>query len=176
MPPEDRAGHGRRSRAVAVTPATSAWTGLRALSASPGRVAGVRVLRGADASRAVFDRASAVVMVRRPEAGDRVYEVVVFFADGREPLPLGPLMDDTEIIAHWRRMAAGLGLPMLVQRPDGSLFAPYDQIGRVLLGPLRYRRRNATLSRRRPRFLQWRKPARMPDSAWSTRPDSSPGR
>ena len=39
---------------------------------------------------------------------------------------------------------------------------PYPQLGRVLLGPTRRRRRHGLLCHRRPRFLTRRKAARFP--------------
>ncbi len=112
----------------------------------------------------VLPGACGVVLARRPEVGPDMFQVVVVSRNGRLPVPVGPLMDDCEIVAHWRRVAEDLGLRLLVERMEGGLFAPYEQIGRVRLGPFRYRRRNATLSRRRPRFLQRRKTARLTES------------
>jgi hypothetical protein len=55
--------------------------------------------------------------------------------------------DDETLIALWRRQAADLGLPLLVEGPDGRTFPMAPQ-----LGPFP-RRFGHALSRRRPRFL-----------------------
>jgi hypothetical protein len=45
---------------------------------------------------------------------------------------------------------------------DGDVSQPFQQIGRLQLGPVRIRRGKAVLSGRRPRFLVRRKTARLP--------------
>ena len=60
--------------------------------------------------------------------------------------------DDVEIVALWRACARDLGLPALVESEPG-LYERADAAGRA---PPQ-RRRNATLTRRRPRFLSRRR-------------------
>ena len=68
--------------------------------------------------------------------------------------------DEEEIVAVWRRLGQESGLPLMIQNPDGSLVAPYPQIGPLALGDVRQRRRHGLLSGRRPRFLTRRKTGR----------------
>ena len=49
----------------------------------------------------------------------------------------------------------------MLEREDGVILTAYDQMGCVVLGSLRLRRRNAALMRRRPRFLTRRKVGRI---------------
>jgi hypothetical protein len=74
---------------------------------------------------------------------------------------LGPF-DEDEIVAAWRALGAASGLPLLVERPDGGLDAPFAQVGPLAVGPVRIRRRHGLLNGRRPRFLVRRKPGRFP--------------
>ena len=74
---------------------------------------------------------------------------------------LGPF-DEDEIVAAWRALGAASGLPLLVERVDGGLDAPFSQVGPVALGPIRIRRRHGLLNNRRPRFLVRRKTGRFP--------------
>jgi hypothetical protein len=95
------------------------------------------------------------------EGANEIFRIMLATEDGREILDLGPFGDD-DAIAIWRSLGASTGLPMVIVGRDGRLYRPYDQIGRLMLGPARQRRRFAPLSRRRPRFLIRRKSARMP--------------
>jgi hypothetical protein len=74
---------------------------------------------------------------------------------------LGPF-DQDDIVAVWRSLGASSGLPLMVERPDGGLDAPYAQVGPLPLGAVRIRRRHGLLSGRRPRFLVRRKTGRLP--------------
>jgi hypothetical protein len=74
---------------------------------------------------------------------------------------LGPF-DQDDIVAVWRSLGASSGLPLMVERPDGGLDAPYAQVGPLPIGAVRIRRRHGLLSGRRPRFLVRRKTARLP--------------
>jgi hypothetical protein len=69
--------------------------------------------------------------------------------------------DDSEVIAVWRRAGSCLGLPLLIVGMDGGLGVVSPQLGLTALGPTRPRRRNATLSKRRPRMMMRRKPGRF---------------
>lgn len=94
------------------------------------------------------------------EAGE-TFRIVVVAQDGREMMVLGPFGDE-DAIAIWRSIGAASGLPLVIVGRDGRLHMAYDQIGPVLLGPVRMRRRFSPLSLRRPRFLIRRKSARLP--------------
>ena len=74
---------------------------------------------------------------------------------------LGPF-DQDDIVAVWRSLGASSGLPLMVERPDGGLDAPYAQVGPLPLGAVRTRRRHGLLSGRRPRFLVRRRTGRLP--------------
>ncbi len=74
---------------------------------------------------------------------------------------LGQFEED-EVVAVWRRLAAQTGLLLMLENPDGSLSAPYPQVGAVQLGAIRIRRRHGLLNGRRPRFLTRRKTGRQP--------------
>jgi hypothetical protein len=52
---------------------------------------------------------------------------------------------------------------MMIETSDGAVQAPFPQIGRLALGPIRIRRSHGATASRRPRFLRRRKTARMPD-------------
>jgi len=74
---------------------------------------------------------------------------------------LGPF-DQDDIVAVWRALGASSGLPLMVERPDGGLDAPFAQVGPLPLGAVRIRRRHGLLSGRRPRFLVRRRTGRLP--------------
>ena len=74
---------------------------------------------------------------------------------------LGPF-DQDDIVAVWRALGASSGLPLMVERPDGGLDAPYAQVGPLPLGAVRIRRRHGLLNGRRPRFLVRRRTGRLP--------------
>jgi hypothetical protein len=95
------------------------------------------------------------------EADAELFQVVVVGEKGATLLVLGPFPGD-EAIAIWRSLAATSGLPLVIEGRDGRLHVPYEQIGRMPLGPIRIRRRFAVLSGRRPRFLVRRKAGRLP--------------
>jgi len=126
-----------------------------------GGVMGGAVLAGLPALAPLTRGADGVLMRPAPDEGFYILEVI--FADGRTPLVLGPAFCEWEVVALWRRAGATLGLALLVQALDGRIVAPWGQIGHVRLGPLRYRRRSATMVRRRPNFLRRRKVARLPE-------------
>jgi hypothetical protein len=95
-------------------------------------------------------------------AGDGEHFHLVVLDGGNAPLlVLGPFTDE-DVVAEWRRLAAASGLSAKIQLPNGSVLNPYPQVGRVLLGSTRQRRRHGLLARRRPRFLTRRKTGRFP--------------
>ena len=89
------------------------------------------------------------------------FHLVVLDAGNAPLLRFGPFPEE-DVVAEWRRLAASSGLSAKIQLPNGSVLSPYPQLGRVLLGPTRQRRRHGLLARRRPRFLTRRKTARFP--------------
>jgi hypothetical protein len=87
--------------------------------------------------------------------------VEVVDRDGTMLVRLGPF-DQDDIVAVWRALGASSGLPLMVERPDGGLDAPYAQVGPLPLGAVRIRRRHGLLNGRRPRFLVRRRTGRLP--------------
>jgi hypothetical protein len=104
-------------------------------------------------------RAAAVAM--RAVGGGEHYELVLLDAANAPLLAFGRYSED-DIVAEWRRLANASGLALKIQLPNGAVMTPYPQLGRVLLGPTRRRRRHGLLAHRRPRFLTRRKAARFP--------------
>lgn len=102
------------------------------------------------------------VRLAADDAFGESFELVLVHATPERSLVVG-VFDADEIIASWRAFAATSGLPLLLERSDGTLEAAYDQMGRVRLGQIRIRRRHGLLNGRRPRFLVRRKTARLPD-------------
>jgi Family of unknown function (DUF6101) len=72
-------------------------------------------------------------------------------------------LDEDQVVAAWRGLARDTGLPMLVEKADGTIEAPYPQLGHLALGPVKIRRAHGALRHRRPRFLSRRKTARLAD-------------
>ncbi len=105
------------------------------------------------AGRTVASGARGVLLSRiEGEDGDARFAVTIVFEAGREATPLLIAADDVDIIARWRRYAEDLGLPLLIEDQSGRILAPWAQMGRVVLGPRRQRRRSAALAGRRPSF------------------------
>jgi hypothetical protein len=102
-------------------------------------------------------RASAVAM---RAAGGEHYELLLLDEANAPLLALGRYAEE-DVVAEWRRLASSSGLILKIQLPNGAVMTPYPQLGRVLLGPTRRRRRHGLLSHR-PRFLTRRKTARFP--------------
>lgn len=121
------------------------------------RIAGVRILRGSADWKGVALR---LADSRDGDAeADELFEIVLTSGDGRS-VRIATLAAE-EAIAVWRACGAATGKPLLLEAVDGSLSAPYPQIGRVAVGPFSYRRRYGFLKGRRPRFLMRRKVARL---------------
>ncbi len=114
---------------------------------------------GPMAAGATVARGALGVMLSRKEGldGADCYEVSIVFAEGRTPTPILFAVDDSDVVARWRRYAADLGLPMMIEDAAGTRLAPWGQIGRVSLGEVRLRRRSAAVARRRPLFLTRRR-------------------
>ena len=74
---------------------------------------------------------------------------------------LGPFTEE-DVVAVWRDLSAKAGLTRMIVREDGAVIPVSQQVGRLILGPTRVRRRHAGLGARRPRFLARRKTGRLP--------------
>ena len=110
---------------------------------------------GPMAAGATVARGALGVMLSRKAGldGTDCFEVAIVFAEGRTPTPILFAVDDSDVVARWRRYAADLGLPMMIEDAGGTVLAPWGQLGRVQLGQVRVRRRSAAVARRRPLFL-----------------------
>ncbi len=130
------------TRPIDAHPTAMTWAGYGPMAA------GATVARGA----------LGVMLSRRPSLdGSDCFEVSIVFAEGRTPTPILFSVDDSDVVARWRRYAADLGLPLMIEDAEGTHHAPWGQIGRVSLGAIRIRRRSAVVARRRPRFLTRRR-------------------
>jgi hypothetical protein len=89
------------------------------------------------------------------------FSLILVDADGDVLQRLGSFEED-DVVAVWRDIAARAGLVRMIVREDGLLVPVSQQIGRLILGQVRIRRRHAGLGRRRPRFLARRKTGRLP--------------
>ncbi|WP_460449207.1 DUF6101 family protein [Alsobacter sp. SYSU BS001988] len=127
-----------------------------------GRLADM-VVAGPFAGRRTIARGASGVLLSQSGVAADLYDISMVYADGRGPAVLVSAQDDSAVVAQWRKTAMAFGLPLLVMRDDGAVLQPYEHCGAVTVGPFRYRRRNATLRRRRPRFLQRRKCGRLPE-------------
>jgi hypothetical protein len=93
--------------------------------------------------------------------GSDRFTLILVDAEGGELQRLGSF-DEADVVAVWRDIAARAGLVRMIVREDGILVPVTQQIGRLILGQVRIRRRHAGLGRRRPRFLARRKTGRLP--------------
>lgn len=89
------------------------------------------------------------------------FALLLVDAEGEVLMRLGSFTEE-DVVAQWRDLAAKGGLARMLLREDGSLVPVSRQIGRLALGRSRQRRRNGSLSGRRPRFLTRRKATRLP--------------
>jgi Family of unknown function (DUF6101) len=72
-------------------------------------------------------------------------------------LGLSVTEDPNEVAEDWQAWARALDLPLLVIGQDGSVGEPLAQIGGVIIGAPKPRRRHSYFAGRRPRFLTRRK-------------------
>lgn len=93
--------------------------------------------------------------------GSDRFTLILVDAEGEVLQRLGSFEED-DVVAVWRDIAARAGLVRMIVREDGLLVPVSQQIGRLILGQVRIRRRHAGLGRRRPRFLTRRKTGRLP--------------
>lgn len=94
-------------------------------------------------------------------AGADRFSLILVDVEGEELHRLGSF-DEDDVVAIWRDIAARAGLVRMIVREDGILVPVTEQIGRLILGRVRIRRRHAGLGGRRPRFLARRKTGRLP--------------
>lgn len=106
------------------------------------------------------EAASLALRVAPVDAGE-MFEIAILDRDRRTLIHFGPFPEE-DVVATWRGMGASSGLELVIQRGDGTVERPYEQIGRVQLGHIRVRRRHGSAGRRRPRFLVRRKTGRLP--------------
>ncbi len=93
--------------------------------------------------------------------GEDRFALLLVDGEGEVAMRLGPFPEE-DVVAVWRNIASKGGLARMLLREDGSLVPVSQQLGPVVLGKGRQRRRHASLSGRRPRFLVRRKTARLP--------------
>ncbi|MFK5598905.1 DUF6101 family protein [Methylobacterium sp. HMF5984] len=93
--------------------------------------------------------------------GEDRFNLCLVDAAGAVVARLGPFCEE-EVVAIWRELAARTGLPRMIVREDGVLATVSAQVGRLMLGKTRIRRRHGSLGDRRPRFLVRRKTGRLP--------------
>ncbi|KQQ14686.1 hypothetical protein ASF53_08655 [Methylobacterium sp. Leaf123] len=93
--------------------------------------------------------------------GEDRFSLLLIDGEGEVTMQLGPFPEE-DVVAVWRDISTTGGLARMLLREDGSIVPVSQQLGPVVLGKGRQRRRHAALSGRRPRFLVRRKPARLP--------------
>lgn len=120
------------------------------------RLGPVRILRGGPGWRGV-----ALRLVGGAAGDDERFELALTAGDGRSVTVA--VLDQEDAVAVWRDFGRVSGLPLLLETADGAISEPYPQLGRLVLGPIRIRRRHAFLAGRRPRFLTRRKTGRLPE-------------
>ncbi len=103
----------------------------------------------------------AVRMAATDTAGGLEVVVELLHEDPQLTLPLIVADEPEDIAADWQAWGHALNLPLLVIEQDGTVKAPLEQIGSLILGAPRPRRRHSFFAGRRPRFLARRKPGRF---------------
>lgn len=93
--------------------------------------------------------------------GEERFHILLVDAEDKTLQQLGPFTEE-DVVARWRDLANQAGLVRMIVREDGALVPVSQQIGRLMLGRIRIRRRHAGLGARRPRFLARRKTGRLP--------------
>lgn len=145
IPDEDGAVHPMRADGTGVCFVASALPVL-------GRQAG---------ATPAFGIALAYAAATAETCGADAFNLILVDAGGEEVQRLGSFHED-DVVALWRDIAARAGLVRMIVREDGVLAPVTQQLGRVMLGRVRIRRRHAGLGSRRPRFLVRRKTGRLP--------------
>jgi hypothetical protein len=108
-------------------------------------------------------RAYAGVAVRMEANGQSGGLIVVVELMHRDPalsLPLIVADEPEDVAADWQAWGRALNLPLLVVTEDGTVRAPVDRIGALVVYESKPRRRYSFFADRRPRFLARRKPGR----------------
>lgn len=106
----------------------------------------------------MFRSCRGLALIAGPGPGELA--IVLVRRDGA-PVPLF-VLDETDAVAEWRSIARDTGLALMVETGEGAFGPVRPQIGRLLLGEVRIRRRHGLLKGRRPRFLTRRKTGAMP--------------
>jgi hypothetical protein len=122
-----------------------------------------RLSAGPMVTVAVPVRAYAGVAVRIEalgRTGDLRVVVELMHRDPALSLPLIVANEPEEVAADWQAWGRALNLPLLVICEDGTVKAPLDRIGALVVGESKPRRRYSFFADRRPRFLARRKPGR----------------
>lgn len=104
----------------------------------------------------------AVIIGAPGEDEPETFALTLLAADGSVAASLGHV-EASDVIAIWRGFTKASGVPGVLVGSDGVVCHPYAQLGRLLLGSIRIRRRHGLLAGRRPRFLVRRKTARLPE-------------
>jgi hypothetical protein len=65
---------------------------------------------------------------------------------------------NTSVVAEWQNWGKKLRLPLYIKAGDGELLPYSQQVGGVLVGSTTNRRKTVSEAKRRPRFLNRRKP------------------
>jgi len=105
-------------------------------------------------------RGVAVRMTGDAETGAIRTTVELMHRDPAMSLPLvvvEDLGDGEDVAADWQAWGRALGLPLLIVDTDGTIRAPLDQMGPLVVGQPKSRRAPSSLKGRRPRFLKRRK-------------------
>ncbi|BCP52525.1 hypothetical protein K32_11420 [Kaistia sp. 32K] len=105
-------------------------------------------------------RGVAVRMSGDPETGAVRTIVELMHRDPAMSLPLVVVEDlgnGEDVAADWQAWGRALGLPLLIVDGDGTVRAPLEQLGSLVVGDPKARRAPASITRRRPRFLKRRK-------------------
>ena len=91
-------------------------------------------------------------------SGEAVFRLRLLHRDPDLAVTLCEALDDRDIVADWTSWARFFGLPKLVERKRGEIECAEATCGGVWLGRAwKLRRRNATLSKRRPKAAMRRK-------------------
>jgi hypothetical protein len=77
-------------------------------------------------------------------------------------VPLYAAPDEDDVVAEWQLWGRVLQLPLLVADPDGTLRAPFTQMGTLrIAAPTPRRRRRYAIKTRRPSIPMRREPKRL---------------
>jgi hypothetical protein len=139
-------------------PDAAADSGLRQVLVTQDRIVIARTVGGTCMRIAVPVAAYQGVAIRLVETAEgEDVEVVLAHRDRDLDVILYAADHADDIIAEWQLWAQRLALPLYLEETDGSRRAAFPQLGALLVGKVRPRRRKAVLSGRRPRFLARRK-------------------